>query len=116
MAIIIDQNGRREISDDEYNSIMNNLNCVWNKTLHIQIINEFHTELFNSLIQEHNYISIGELSLWMQRPNSEYYNEAISIFNWFASTYSIIEQYALTVTEETKQEPEAFIASLPRLN
>lgn len=116
MPIIIDQNGRREVGQIEYDAYILSLSNRWNKESNVEMINQLHTELFNKILEEKKYINIGELSFWMQRPESEYYNEAISIFNWFGSTYLLIEQYASTVTEANHQEPEEFIASLPTLN
>lgn len=116
MPIIIDQNGRREVGQIEYDTYMLSLSNRWNKESNIEIINQLHNELFNKILRQYNYLSIGELSLWGGNESSEYYNEAISIINWYTSTYSLIEQYASTVTEANHQEPEEFIKSLPTLN
>lgn len=102
--------------DDEFDDYIKSSVTVWNKESNIATINQLHNELFDRILEQHNYLSIAELNIWGQNPESEYYNEAISILNWFTSTCVLIEQYASTVTEVNYQEPEAFIASLPSLN
>lgn len=114
MIRLINGNSENFISESELNIFLQNL--PWDRDLNVSKINQLHNELFDRILEQHNYLSIAELNIWGQNPESEYYNEAISILNWFTSTCVLIEQYASTVTEVNYQEPEAFIASLPSLN
>ena len=116
MPIIIDQNGRREVAQIEYDAYIESLPIRWNKVSNIAIINQLHTELFNKILEDYNYLGIAELNLWSQNPAFEYYNEANSIINWYISTYKLIEDYSLNVTELNYINPEVFIDNLPKLN
>ena len=112
MPIIIDENGRREVTDSEYATFMQSLNSVWNKEVHISEISRLHDELFNSILDQHNYTSFAELTLWAQEPTNEYYTEANAIKEWYRSTWMEIKTYSETVTEGTAVEPQTFIDNL----
>lgn len=115
MPIIIDENGRREVTDSEYSIFLNSLSNVWDKENHIAVINELHTKLFNEILVSYNYLSMGELLFWQSDPLSEYYEESKAILEWYVKTYKLITDYASVVTEETKIDPQEFIESLPKL-
>lgn len=112
MPIIIDENGRREVTDSEYATFMQSLNSVWNKEVHISEISRLHDELFNSILAQHNYTSFAELSIWAQEPTNEYYSEANAVKDWYRSTWMAIKEYSETVTELTAVEPQTFIGNL----
>ena len=115
MPIIIDENGRREVSQEEYSIFLNSLSNVWDKENHMAVINELHTQLFNDMLVSYNYLSMGELLFWESNPLSEYYEESKAILDWFVNTYKLVTDYANVVTEETKIDPQEFIESLPKL-
>jgi hypothetical protein len=115
MPIIIDENGRREVSQEEYSIFLNSLSNVWDKENHMAVINELHTQLFNEILVSYNYLSMGELLFWESNPLSEYYEESKAILDWFVNTYKLVTDYANVVTEETKINPKEFIDSLQKL-
>jgi len=115
MPIIIDENGKREVGQEEYDIFLNSLQSIWSKENHISIINELHTQLFNEILISNNYLSMGELLFWESTPSSEYHQESKLILDWFVSTYKLITDYANVVTEKTKIDPQEFINSLPKL-
>ena len=115
MPIIIDENGRREVSQEEYSIFLNSLSNVWDKENHMAVINELHTQLFNDMLVSYNYLSMGELLFWESNPLSEYYEESKAILDWFVNTYKLVTDYANVVTEETKINPKEFINSLQKL-
>ena len=111
MVRLIDGDSETQISVADANVLLN----VWDKESHIGIINEIHTQIFNDILISYNYLSMGELLFWQSNPLSEYYQESKLILNWFVDTYKLITEYANTVTEETKIDPQEFIDSLPKL-
>ena len=111
MVRLIDGDSDTQISVADANALLS----VWTKERHIGIINEIHTQIFNDILISNNYISMGELLFWKSSPLSEYHKEAEAILDWFVDTYKLITEYANTVTEETKIDPQEFINSLPKL-
>ena len=111
MVRLIDGDSETQISIADANALLN----VWDKERHIAVINDLHTQLFNDVLISYNYLSMGELLFWQSNPLSEYYQESKLILNWFVDTYKLITEYANTVTEETKIDPQEFINSLPKL-
>ena len=112
MVRLIDGDMVTQISVADANALLN----VWNKERHISEISHLHDELFNSILQQHNYISFAELSIWAQEPNNEYYTEANKIKEWYKTTWLLIKEYSELVTENTALVPEEFINNLPTLN
>ena len=111
MVRLIDGDSETQISIADANALLS----VWTKERHIAVINDLHTQLFNDVLISYNYLSMGELLFWQSNPLSEYYQESKLILNWFVDTYKLITEYANTVTEETKIDPQEFINSLPKL-
>lgn len=113
MKILIDANGRREVSDEEATQILATINNQWTKDAHIVAINSLHDLLFEKTLTDCNYLSMSELALWAQSIDGEYYDEANALLAWYTSTYLTIEVYAESVTEQTAIAPEVFIGNLP---
>lgn len=111
MIRLIDENGDRLVTQNEYDAIIAS-KYVWSKSALIAEINQLHDELFNSILSEYGYASFAELSIWAQEPNNEYYKEANAIKEWYCSTWMSIKAYSETVTEVTAVEPQAFIDNL----
>ena len=111
MVRLIDGDSETQISIADANALLS----AWNKERHVGIINEIHTQILNDILISNNYISMGELLFWQSSPLLEYHQEAKLILNWFVDTYKLITEYANTVTEETKIDPQEFINSLPKL-
>jgi len=114
MNIIIDENGRREVSQEVYETYMASLVQTWNKSAHIAEINHLHDELFKSILSANGYIDMAELGIWAQQPDSLFRNEAIAIKAWYINTCEIICNYETAVTEQTKVDAVEFINDLPK--
>ncbi len=78
MIRLIDENGDRVVTQNEYDAIIAS-KYVWSKSALIAEINQLHDELFKSILSANNYIDMAELSLWVQQPDSLFRNEAIAI-------------------------------------
>ena len=112
MIRLIDENGERLVTQSEYDLIMAS-KYVWSKEAHIAEINQLHDELFKSILSANNYIDMAELTMWTMQPDSQYRIEANEIKQWYIDTFTLIEQYEATVTEQTKVDPIQFINNLP---
>ena len=75
-------------------------------------LNVLHNLLLEDFLKRKNYLSLGEVSLWLN--DDKYGVEATQIIEWFKSTYQSIELHLEEITEY--QEPQIFIDSLPVLN
>lgn len=113
MPIIIDENGAREIPEEEYEVFFTSLFTTWSKQGHIAEINKLHDDLFRSILDKYNYIDMAELNMWATQENSQYKDEANEIIKWYIFTYSLIENYASSITEEIAVSPNFFVANLP---
>ena len=83
----------------------------WDKEAYCQTVNDSHNALFRSLYQERNYLSIGEISLWVD--DAEFGAEAKALRNWWNETCKVVSAYLDNVTEETAQPVDEFIQTLP---
>jgi len=113
MIRLIDENGDRLVTQNEYDAIIAS-KYVWSKEAHIAEINQLHDELFKSILSANNYIEMAELGLWAQQPDSLFRNEAIEIRAWYINTCEIICNYETTVNEQNAVEPIEFIDNLPK--
>lgn len=78
-----------------------------------QQVNEAHNALFRSLYNQYNYLSIGELSLWVN--DAQYGTEATMLRDWWIETCKLVSTYLESVTEETALPIEDFIETLPKI-
>ena len=75
-------------------------------------VNELHNLLLGDLLKRKNYLSLGEVTLWL---NDDSYGVAANqITEWFKSTYNLINNHIETI--EIYQDPQEFISTLPILN
>jgi len=116
MPIIINQDGTKEVSQEEYDKNILPATSLWNKANHICTINVYHDEVFDRMLSENGYTDMAELSLWSQQPDSLFRSEATAIKAWYINTCEIICNYEATVTEQTAIDPIDFINSLPKYN
>jgi RNase P/RNase MRP subunit POP5 len=59
-------------------------------------VNDYHNTLLENVLKQHNYISIGEVSLWLQ---TDYNDEAHSIINWWKLSSEQVMAHLETITE-----------------
>lgn len=73
--------------------------------------NKIHNEMMQAILSEHDYLHIGEVSMWVN--DVDYGAEAQSIINWWIITCKLVADYvALNPNEETAVE---FLETLPIL-
>jgi hypothetical protein len=71
--------------------------------------NKIHNERLQAILTEHDYLSIGEVSMWVN--DVDYGAEAQSIIDWWITTCKLVANYvALNPNEETAVE---FLETLP---
>jgi hypothetical protein len=71
--------------------------------------NKIHNERLQAILTEHDYLSIGEVSMWVN--DVDYGAEAQSIIDWWTTTCKLVANYvALNPNEETAVE---FLETLP---
>jgi hypothetical protein len=74
-------------------------------------VNDFHTSLLNEVLKKYNYLSLGEIQMWLG--DKEFGTEAQQISDWYKSTYLIVSAHLESVKEY--QEPEVFTSTIPTL-
>lgn len=75
---------------------------TWNKNEHIESIDKEYTDYFIGEINKLNYLTIGELNLWLD--DETYGNEATYLKNWWLESYKLLKLYFDSVTSETQKE------------
>ena len=71
-------------------------------------VNDLHNILLEVVLKKYNYLSLGEVSLWLTDPKIG--AEAQSVIDWYISTYKEVEAHLATVTDY--QDPTIFIATI----
>ena len=71
-------------------------------------VNDLHNILLQVVLKKYNYLSLGEVSLWLNDVNLG--AEAQIVIDWYISTYKEVEAHLLTVTDY--QDPTIFIATI----
>lgn len=97
---------------EEWELFFLSLPKVWSKEAYCDEINEAHNELFTQLYSERDYLTIGEIALWLS--DETYGQEATDLINWWRLTCGIVKEYLTNVTEETQITD--FLNTLPQLN
>ena len=71
--------------------------------------NKYHNEMMQEILKDNDYLSIGEVSMWVN--DVEYGAEAQSIIDWWITTCKLVANYvALNPNEETAAQ---FLETLP---
>ena len=74
-------------------------------------VNTYHNNMLQGYLDELNYLSIGELAMWIN--DVEYGAEAQALINWWITTCKLVAEYVdLHPKEETATE---FILTIPKL-
>jgi hypothetical protein len=71
-------------------------------------LNDLHNLMLEDLLKRKNYLSLGEVQLWIE--DSIYGSEATQIINWYKSTYRQITDHLKSITEY--KDPSLFIKTL----
>ena len=85
---------------------------VWNKEAHIAEINALHEAEFKRRLTDADYVAEWELNAVLADSESEYFDEAVLIINYWWNGWDAIKAYTETVTEETAQDPQTFVDNL----
>ena len=72
--------------------------------------NHFHNEMMKQVLENNNYLTIGEVALWVNDP--VYGAEANNIIAWWTSTCKMVEAYVITNPEET--DCVQFLSTIPK--
>jgi hypothetical protein len=59
-------------------------------------VNDYHNTLLENVLKQHNYISLGEVALWLQ---TDYNDEAQSIIDWWKLSSEQVMAHLETITE-----------------
>jgi hypothetical protein len=59
-------------------------------------VNDYHNLMLEKVLTDHNYISLGEVALWLQ---TDYNDEAHSIINWWKLSSEQVMAHLETITE-----------------
>lgn len=59
-------------------------------------VNDFHNLMLEKVLNEYNYLSLGEVALWLQ---TDYNDEANSIINWWKLSSEQVISHLETITE-----------------
>jgi hypothetical protein len=74
-------------------------------------VNKYHNEMLQGYLKDLNYLSIGEVSMWVN--DADYGKEAQALINWWTTTCKLVADYVdLHPNEETAEE---FILTIPTL-
>ena len=74
--------------------------------------NTYHNNMLQTYLDGYNYLSIGEVVMWVN--DKQYGAEAQAIINWWISTCKLVADYVdLHPNEESAAE---FITTIPTLN
>ena len=109
MPIIIDKDGRREVSQVEFDAYIT-ATTVWSKEAHLQEINALHKEEFLKRIALAGYEDREEFNATLADARSQWHEEAKAINTYWLNGEIAIDNYAETVTEETAQDPISFVS------
>lgn len=72
--------------------------------------NHFHNEMMKQVLNDNNYLTIGEVALWVD--DAVYGAEAKNIIAWWTSTCKMVESYVIANPKET--DCVQFIATIPK--
>jgi hypothetical protein len=111
MPIIIDKNGRREVSQAELDAYIA-ATTFWSKEAHLQEINDLHEAEYKRRLEAANYVNGWEVVACASDPDNEYYEEAKGLLAYWFDGWNAIETYGAAVTEQTAQDPQTFVNGL----
>lgn len=111
MPIIIDEQGRREVNQAEFNAYII-ATTFWSKEQHLAEINALHEEEFKRRLFNADYVGEWELSAVLADSENEYFDEAVLIINYWWNGWDAIKAYSETVTEENFIDPQTFVDNL----
>jgi hypothetical protein len=64
--------------------------------LYKQEVNEFHSSMLTEILKQHDYISLGEVPMWL---GTEFNQEAQSIIDWWKTTSNQVLAHLEKITE-----------------
>ncbi len=112
MPILSDEQGTRNVSQEELDAYLASLPKVWSKESHLAEINALHEEEFKRRLFNAEYVGEWELSAVLADSENEYFDEAVLIINYWWNGWDAIKAYSETVTEENFIDPQTFVDNL----
>jgi hypothetical protein len=113
MPILSDEQGTRNVSQEELDAYLASLPKVWSKEAHLQEINELHEAEFEKRVLNAGYKQdLKEFERTLADTRSQWHEEAKAINAYWLNGEITINNYAETVTEETAQDPIVFVSSI----
>lgn len=108
---MIIHNGK-EISQDEFATIVAALPKNWSKEQHLAEINALHEAEFDRRWRAADYLGRWEVASAANDESNPYNDEAKTIMNYWWNGWDAIKEYGQTVTEQTAQDPQTFVNGL----
>jgi hypothetical protein len=112
MPILSDEQGTRNVSQEELDAYLALLPKVWSKESHLAEINALHEEEFKRRLFNADYVGEWELNAVLADSENEYFDEAVLIINYWWNGWDAIKAYSETVTEENFIDPQTFVDNL----
>jgi hypothetical protein len=112
MPIISDEQGTREVSQQEFDAYLAALPKVWSKEAHLEEINALHEAEYKRRLEAANYVNGWEVVACASDENNEYNEEAKTLLAYWFDGWNGIETYAETVNENNFIEPLQFVNGL----
>lgn len=110
--ILIDGNGnRKEITDEEYQLLVNAANA-WSKEAHLAEINALHEAEFDRRWLAADYVGRWEVAASANDESNPYNSEAKAIMAYWWNGWDEIKAYGETVTEQNMVKPVDFVNGL----
>lgn len=88
----LQQYNQWKVTDGD-NIYMSNISPV---DLYKKEVNDYHNLLLEKVLADHNYVSLGEVALWVQ---TDYNDEANKIINWWKLSSEQVIAHCNTITE-----------------
>lgn len=99
-------------SEEDRISFFASLPSAWSKEKHLADINALHEAEFDRRWRAADYVGRWEVSAAANDESNPYNSEAKAIMVYWWNGWDEIKSYGETVTEETAQTPEEFVATL----
>jgi len=103
-------------TDLELENYMQNLPVVFDLSAHLIEVEAAVDALIESKLKQHWYKSLGDIAATALNTESRWNSEAVALNQWQGQCYELLEDYKLSVTEQTALSTEDFIDTLPKFD
>lgn len=102
-------------SIEEADSFLSALDAGWNKDVHCAEVELAVDGAVNNVLKQFWYSSLGDVAATALNTKARWNSEAIAVNEWQARCYELLEDYKLSVTEQTAVSVSDFLSTLPQL-